>query len=953
MYVFTKQIKRVFLTSLLLFCVLLSNASDENLSVVSGKVSDDQTELAGANIMIVGKIIGAVSDLYGNFTLRSNTPPPYIIRISMVGYEPQEVEITEASTSELDIVLDISKELLASEIVISGSRVEESILESPVSIQKINLLGIRNTASHDFYAGLRDLNGIDILTQSLTFHSLNVRGFGSSGNNRFVQLIDNIDNQAPGLNFPVGNVVGISELDLESIELLSGTASALYGPNAIQGIMLMSSKSPFEYQGLDISTKLGVNHVDGLDDDPALYQDYAFRYAQQFGSNFAFKLTGAYMRANDFIGVDYRDQSFINRGGTIEGSLDRNRQNNRFYDGINVYGDPTINIAQFVPELAGIFSSNSQAEFTPTGFLEKDILDNRIHSLKVGTALHYRLNDDIEVVGQFNYGTGTTIHTPEERLVFDNFTVWTAKAEIRGSNFFARAYQTKEDAGDSYSANAVADLINADYYATDYIEAFVNAVGGSNTVEQAHSIARGIADDAQLNGNDRHQAYVAGTPEFDRLVNLYRSQSINEGGAKLIDKSSLFHYEAGYNFKSIKWAEVIAGGNFRTYALNSEGTLFTQDRDGNEVSYDEYGGYVQIKKRFWDQLAVYGSMRFDKNVNFDGQFSPRLSTVWEYDKSRFLRASYQRGFRLPTAQDQYIDIDLITRRVIGRNDLVMGKYNFDKNVAYTAESVETARITGDVNDLEISSDIYTDHKAETIGTWEIGHKGLYMNDDLFIDVFAYQSVYSNILAGVEGFQAVASDNIQQVPSGDGYDFGSEEGHTNAEKQIIINDGVAGEVNIQKYLFHVNATQDVTTRGFGAAVEYSFAKGYLFGVNSSYNKLTSLNELIASKYNVKFNSPEWRFSVKLSNRRLTEKLGFNVSYHWQDAFLRESPASSGIVPAFGTVDAQVTYRIPSLKARLKVGGSNILNKRYSASFPNPRLGALYYIQLNFDNVLESL
>ena len=88
-----------------------------------------------------------------------------------------------------------------------------------------------------------------------------MRGFNSNGNVRVVQLIDGMDNQAPGLNFSVGNIVGISELDLQSVDLLPGAASALYGPNAINGIILMDSKSPFLFQGLSAQVKTGAMHA--------------------------------------------------------------------------------------------------------------------------------------------------------------------------------------------------------------------------------------------------------------------------------------------------------------------------------------------------------------------------------------------------------------------------------------------------------------------------------------------------------------------------------------------------------------------------------------------------------------------------------------------------------------------------------------------------------------------
>ena len=67
-----------------------------------------------------------------------------------------------------------------------------------------------------------------------------------------------MDNAAPGLNFAAGNLVGINEIDIQSVELLPGAASALYGANAIKGILLMNSKSPFDFPGFSAYIKSGV-----------------------------------------------------------------------------------------------------------------------------------------------------------------------------------------------------------------------------------------------------------------------------------------------------------------------------------------------------------------------------------------------------------------------------------------------------------------------------------------------------------------------------------------------------------------------------------------------------------------------------------------------------------------------------------------------------------------------
>src|SRR5690606_12867372 len=171
----------------------------------------------------------------------------FTLVFSYVGYQSQEVEITDQNTTGLSIKLEEGT-LLGQEVVVSASRVEESILQSPVTVEKIDILAIQQTPAPDFYDALANVKGIQFTSSSLNFPQINTRGFATIANVRFVQLIDGIDTQAPLLNFPAGNIVGMSELDAESMELVPGAASALYGPNAFNGILIMKSKSPFEYQ---------------------------------------------------------------------------------------------------------------------------------------------------------------------------------------------------------------------------------------------------------------------------------------------------------------------------------------------------------------------------------------------------------------------------------------------------------------------------------------------------------------------------------------------------------------------------------------------------------------------------------------------------------------------------------------------------------------------------------
>jgi iron complex outermembrane receptor protein len=536
----TKNFTKIFLIVGFLFSTWAASAQ----TTISGKVTDGASgeALIGVNILVKGTVLGTITDVNGGFSLTVSSSPPITLIITSVGYSRQEIEITDANTTGLALKLDESV-LLGQEVVVSASRVEESTLKSPVSIERMDILDIKNTAAPDFYSAIKNMNGIDFSTQSITFNSVNARGFGANGNTRFVQLIDGIDNQAPGLNFPVGNVVGINELDLESVEMMPGASSALYGPNAIQGILLMRSKSPFDYQGLDFYTKLGVNHVDGEDDDAALYRDMGFRYAKAINNKFAFKLTGSWLAAQDFRGVDYRDQSdIVERSSSIDpsnvSSADRSNLY-RNYDGVNTYGEFNIGIGTIadiaiaggntsVAAIRSLLPDGVNGAFTPTGFRERDFVDNSTESKKVGAALHYRINDKIEAFVQYNQGWGSSVYTANDRFILDNFTIWTGKAEIRGDNFFVRAYTTQENSGDSYAANTLAQRINQSAYLPNYFGTWAAAITGgnagagipslaSNDYDALHLISRTVADALQPQ---------PGSPEFETLAKSIRTLSL-------------------------------------------------------------------------------------------------------------------------------------------------------------------------------------------------------------------------------------------------------------------------------------------------------------------------------------------------------------------------------------------------------------------------------------------
>ena len=115
-----------------------------------------------------------------------------------------------------------------------------------------------------------------------------------------------MDNQAPIFGFAMGNMIGLNELDVQSVELLPGAASALYGADAYKGIMFLNSKSPFDHQGVSAYYKSGYTQQEVAGDND--FSDWGVRMAHAFSDKFAVKATFSAIRGTDWAAADTRSQ---------------------------------------------------------------------------------------------------------------------------------------------------------------------------------------------------------------------------------------------------------------------------------------------------------------------------------------------------------------------------------------------------------------------------------------------------------------------------------------------------------------------------------------------------------------------------------------------------------------------------------------------------------------------
>ena len=917
--------KKILLVVFALFWGVITIAQTS----ISGTVLDGNSEepLPGVNIKIIGISTGTSTDFDGNFVIKTAENTPFSIEITYVGYDRKTVEITD-SVENLSITI-FENQTSLDEVVLSASRTPERIFESPVTVERFDLKDIKSTASADFYDGLENIKGVDINVNSLTFKSINTRGFATFSNERFVQLVDGMDNAAPALNFPLGNLLGMAETDVLSVELLPGASSALYGANAFNGILFMQSKNPFEHHGISGYVKYGLTSQDAAGNKA--YVDAGVRAAFKFSDKVAFKVNISYLKGTDWFATNIDDR--FHRGLT---RADIN------YDGTNVYGDE---VSTNIRAASGGLGIVPDVIVSRTGYNERDLTDYNAESAKADWGIYFRpWANDIEFSYVGKVASGSTIYQGTNRYNIDDFFLQQHKIEVKSDNFLVRGYMTGDDAGESYDMVFTGININRKWkgdneWFGDYINTYVGATVGGSTNDEAHQLARIVAETGR---------YVPGSAEFKEAFNEVTSDPNLITGSKFQDKSKIYHGDVNYNFSHVTdFADIQVGGSYRQYKLNSFGSIYT-DEDG-PINYSEVGFYAQFQKKFTadERFKLTASLRYDKSELFAGNLSPRLSLGYTLGQSKNhnIRLSFQTGFRNPTTQDLFIGLDAGAAILVGSAEAnldrdirifqisqsgqnlgqpssttILGRAAYENS--YSATSLQKFGQTGNIGDLEISNpDIV---KPEEVTSYELGYRGKI--SIVTIDFNTYYSQYKNF---------ISNENVI-VPL---YGIAGDNGLSLAALQFD---------DYEIYQTYTNS--DVDIKSYGAAIALSFKIARSFDLLANYTFAEQDYDREANPdFVTNFNTPKHKVKVSFGNVNVARNFGFNVAWRWSDSYLWQAAFGDGIIPSYQTVDAQINYRVPKILSTFKLGVTNLLTDEYYTAFGTGYVGSQYYLSWTINNL----
>ncbi|GAB4032847.1 TonB-dependent receptor [Spirosoma jeollabukense] len=820
--------------------------------------------------------------------------------------------------------VDSLRSVQLTEIVVSASRVAESVLRSPVSIEVLDARRIRLSAQPSYFDAIENLKGVQLLTSSMGFKVYNTRGFAATTNVRFVQLVDGRDNQAPHIGAPIASALAPSDLDIQQVELVPGVASALYGMNALNGLVNVLTRNPFDSQGLSIGQKTGVNHVGDADVSARLFSETSIRYARRIGDRFAFKVNLVYQAGYDWVAGNGND---LNPNGNA--SLNLFGADNPAYDPVNGYGNEAANRRTLT--LGG-----KRYSIGRTGYYEAEATDYGLRNLRGDLSLHYRFSPNVELAYTYQGATLNNVYQRTNRFRLENYRLDQHSLTLTTPSIQVRAYRSSENTGDSYNIRSMAENIDKSFksdnqWFTDFTNQFNRETQAGTTVPTALRDARAVADQGRP---------VPGTQTFNDLIAKLRDINNWDIGAALRVQSWMYHVEGQVEPTRVLWKRfreqsgltIQAGFDFRRYVVFPDGNYFINPTEpGNNLVYGKTGGFVQATRTFLDdKLKVAASLRLDKNYYFDARLNPRLSLVYSPTTDHNIRVSYQNGYRFPSLFEGFTNINSGGVKRVGGLP-IMSKGIYENAYLVTSINAFQAAITTDVNTNGLTTNAaiqknkgllkqspYTYLKPEQVNSFEVGYKGLLLRQRLYVDIDAYYMAYKNFIAQVNANLAKGSN-----PDSLAYYFSS--------------------ANTQdRYRLWTNSQTKVYNYGASLGLRYSLTANWSVGGNASLAKLDRAEN--GDGLESAFNTPKWITNLNVSNGNLWNGIGFSVNYKHQDAFLWQSELASGNVSAINTVDAQVSYQLPKLGLLLKAGGTNLTNKRYYTFIGGPAVGGFYYTNI---------
>lgn len=592
----------------LLLIAILCTSATWSQSQISGTIVDSNNQpLPGANIIEKGTSNGANSDFNGAFKLTVKEGATLIISFS--GFETQEVAVN----GKTKFTITLKEGLQLDEIVITGNRIKpRTILDSPVPIDNINVKDLQQSGKPTLDRMLTfkvpSFNSQNQAISDATAHydPADLRGLGPSrtlvlvNGKRKNQSAQVYLNRTPGKGEVGVDLKSIPTAAIERVEVLRDGASAIYGSDAIAGVMNIILKKDVEYS--TFSTKAGITS-----------QKDGFNFSSDFNTAFNFG-EGGFINLT----LGYYKQNTTNRAGVVSdtGSTPR--------DIAWLAANPTAGMTVGQPEMEKrdlfINAEHPLGEkstlYTFNGFTTRDG-----KSFAYYRAPYWR-ND----VANANFLTGNP----------DDFVGYQPTFETKINDYinsvgvrFPIAEGWNADASVTYGANEVDVTVN-------------------NSVNRQYLADHGTSPRSFNTGGYRFTNVVGNfdvTSQLSEQLGLALGLEYKEESYRAFEGDPTSYYLSSDPV-------VIASG----IPGNSDSFAGIKPEEAGKWGRNNFAAYTQLDYDINEDFLIGIAGRYEDFSDAGSNFSWKVNGRYKLGDKGAIRASYSTGFRAPTLHQTHITL---------------------------------------------------------------------------------------------------------------------------------------------------------------------------------------------------------------------------------------------------------------------------------------------------------
>jgi iron complex outermembrane receptor protein len=985
--------------------VFLASYTLQAQVTVNGTIFDETNQpMPGVTVMIKGTTTATSTDAGGNYKITLPAgPKETILTYSFIGYGTVEKTVNMSGASMQTVGFKMEKEEIGlNTVVVSASKRKEKLIDAPASVTVLTAEKLSTNTPLTVVDNLKKVPGVDIMQTGLFSNNVTVRGFNGIFSGSLMTLVDNRIASVPSLKVNAYQLIPTSQGDISKLELVRGPGSALYGPNASDGVLYIETKSPLD---MDKKLSVSVSNTFGISDQkyqyaprdsnaPAQQTDKTWVYTPEVRiaakptSWMGVKVSGSYATGSDWKYYDPREPNVgdVMWYGTASGG--NVFQNDSIREDRN--NDGTV---RFDTVINGI---------KDTGYVRNTRFDRdfRVRRYNFDARFDFKVTKDISIIVNGGMSNGTNLElTGLGAGQAQGWKYYYGQMRFKWKNLFFQYYLNGSNSGNTFLIPQV-----------------------SAGALPPHKIQ------------------------------------------PLVDKSKLHVIQLQHSWKPRTNINLIYGADILMTRPASDGTIYGRFEKNDNIN--QYGGYVQGDWDIIKQLKLVAAFRIDYHDRMkEVMFSPRAALVYKVNNNNTLRLTYNRAFSTPSSLNLFLDLSNglipngINVRGFGnaqgldyrygsdgnammRSPYTNNWYNInDKSINATAFGNMTqiianglgaktgfptaivnsllntlfAGIAGDTGTITNANHRNIDYltkqdwtagyskvekiKSTVTQTWELGYKGA-IGKKAFITADVYYTRIKNFVSpltlssssvifkesdlaaalGAQNLTGLLYQNLQKpstlVPGAtvdqslvtllganlDGAYTGGVGngtvwdditallqganraiplGTVTPDDSLVGNDVILVYRNLGKV--------DVTGIDLGAS--YEVVDGFTVSFAGSFVNKDRIPLLGAAGGFVGLNAPRFKTSVGIDHEIKKYGIGWGINWRWQDAFPANSAIYVGTVNAANLVDLRISYRPVSDNKWIKginlgVNVSNVLGYKFQRFPGTPQIGRFFMFKVAY-------